>query len=536
METLSGEVPTRGRLASIGLGRITIAVRLIATLTFVVLMLSALTGYGIWCTHESSVESQRAVEQELELARLAERWSLLVQVNVARAKVRANLDLANYASSFEADFRATSALISKVQSEVEVRAAGTPLQSDYKTLVGIREHVVTITSGIANIRAGGNAASTQQYLESEYYPAITTYLNALSGFASRAQDAATEKLKRIEENNRRKIWQTFALCMLVLTLAVVGVRQLTVRILKPLLEALSHANAIARGELGGNLEWKSDDEIGDLVDALRRMDQQLGDTVRGIKMSTESVSAASREIARDNTTLSRLTGEQAASLAETVCSITQLTETVNQTADHARLANELATNAADMAGEGDETVRGMVLTMSRINGSSIKISEITGLIEDIAFRTNILALNAAVEAARAGDQGRGFAVVANEVRTLAQRSSVAAKEIKGLIDSSVGMVQNGSRQVVEVGTAMSNLKQAIKQVSDLIEEIAAASGDQSQGIVQVNQAVRRMDEATQQNAMLVEQAATSAKSLEIQATKLTDAISVFKIQDTLRYV
>ncbi|MFM0617443.1 methyl-accepting chemotaxis protein [Paraburkholderia nemoris] len=531
MEIFSGEVPQRGTLTYFGPGRITIAVRLIATVTFLVLMLSALTGYAVWRTHESSIESRQAVEQELELARLAERWSLLVQANVARAKVRANLDLANYASSFDADFQATSALISKVQSEVEVRAAGTSLQSDYKTLVGIRENVVMITSGIENIRAGGNAMATQQYLESKYYPAITRYLTALANFASRAQDAATQKIKLIEEDNRQKIWQTFTLCVLVSALAVAGVRQLTVRIVKPLLEALSHASAIARGELGGKLQWKSDDEIGDLIDALKRMDQQLGDTVRGIKLSAEAVSVASREIARDNATLSCLTGQQAASLAETACSITQLTETVNQTADHARVANGLATNATDIADDGDKTVRDMVLTMSRINGGSIKISEITGLIEDIAFRTNILALNAAVEAARAGEQGRGFAVVAKEVRTLAHRSSVAARDIKGLIDSSVAMVQNGSRQAAEVGTAMSKVKQAIKRVSDLIGEIAAASENQSRGIGQVNQTIRQMDEATQQNAMLVDQAAASAQSLEVHATKLWDSVSVFKLSN-----
>jgi methyl-accepting chemotaxis protein len=212
--------------------------------------------------------------------------------------------------------------------------------------------------------------------------------------------------------------------------------------------------------------------------------------------------------------------------------MTQLTETVKQNADNARQANALATNATHMADTGDEAVQAMVETIWKIGESSNRISDITGLIEGIAFQTNILALNAAVEAARAGEQGRGFAVVASEVRSLAQRAAAAAKEIKELIGSSVAVVQDGSRQAVEVGTAMGQVKQAIEQVSDIVGEIAAASEEQSRGIVQVNQAVNQMDEVTQQNAALVEQAAAAAQSLEEQAKRLNDAVSVFKVNDS----
>jgi methyl-accepting chemotaxis protein len=214
--------------------------------------------------------------------------------------------------------------------------------------------------------------------------------------------------------------------------------------------------------------------------------------------------------------------------------MTQLTETVKQNADNARQANALATRATDLADTGNDAVQGMVGTIEKISGSSTKISEITGVIEGIAFQTNILALNAAVEAARAGEQGRGFAVVASEVRSLAQRCSGAAKEIKDLIESSVTMIQDGARQAAEVGLTMGEVKQAIKQVSDIVGEIAAASEEQSRGIEQVNQAVNQMDEVTQQNAALVEQAAASAQSLEEQATNLNHAVSVFKLDDTGR--
>ncbi|GGC23182.1 hypothetical protein GCM10011400_06820 [Paraburkholderia caffeinilytica] len=303
-------------------------------------------------------------------------------------------------------------------------------------------------------------------------------------------------------------------------------------IAKPLNKAVEGANNIASGKLENQIAVDSGGELGQLLEALKKMDHQLSNTVRGIKVSTESVAVASREIASGNTDLSARTEEQAASLEETAASMTQLTETVKQNADNARQANALATNATDMADTGNDSVQAMVGTIGQISSSSSKISEITSVIEGIAFQTNILALNAAVEAARAGEQGRGFAVVASEVRSLAQRSATAAKEIKELISSSVTTIQDGAKQAAEVSATMGQVKHAIKQVSDIVGEIAAASEEQSRGIEQVNQAVGQMDEVTQQNAALVEQAAAAAQSLEEQATRLKEAVSVFRIADT----
>ncbi|CAE6869225.1 hypothetical protein R75461_08480 [Paraburkholderia nemoris] len=283
---------------------------------------------------------------------------------------------------------------------------------------------------------------------------------------------------------------------------------------KPLTTAANVANHIASGRLENQIVIDSRGEFGQLLEALKKMDRHITETVRGIKASTESVTVASREIASDNTDLSARTEEQAASLEETAASMTQLTETVKQNADNARQANGLATNATGLADSGNEAVQSMVGTIEKINASSSKISEITGVIEGIAFQTNILALNAAVEAARAGEQGRGFAVVASEVRSLAQRSATAAKEIKELIRSSVAVIQDGSKQASEVEATMGQVKQAIKQVSDIVGEISAASEEQSRGIEQVNQAVGQMDEVTQQNAALVEQAAAAAVRAE----------------------
>ncbi|WP_442808767.1 methyl-accepting chemotaxis protein [Trinickia soli] len=298
----------------------------------------------------------------------------------------------------------------------------------------------------------------------------------------------------------------------------------------PLGAAIDIAEQIADGKLDNRLSTSSRDEFGKLIDALRKMDAQLSKTVRDIMASSETVSLAADEIASGNVDLSARTETQAASLEQTASSMTQLTETVKHNADNSRQANALAANATSMADAGNRVVQNMVGTIARISESSTKISDITGVIEGIAFQTNILALNAAVEAARAGEQGRGFAVVAAEVRSLAQRSASAAKEIKELIGTSVDMIEDGSRQAADVGTTMEEVKNAIKRVAETIGDIAIASDEQSRGIEQVSRAVVQMDDVTQHNAALVEQAAAAAQSLKEQAGKLRTAVSSFRLE------
>ncbi|MEX3961379.1 methyl-accepting chemotaxis protein [Paraburkholderia sp. EG286B] len=302
-------------------------------------------------------------------------------------------------------------------------------------------------------------------------------------------------------------------------------------IAEPLGEALGAFHAIAAGDLRRPVVVRRNDEMGELLGGVAQMQRSLTETVRSVRSGTESIATATREIAAGNLDLSSRTEEQASALQQTASSMEQLTGTVKQNADNARQASALAANASEIANKGSSVVSQVVGTMGDINDSSAKIADIITIIEGIAFQTNILALNAAVEAARAGEEGRGFAVVAGEVRSLAQRSSAAAKEIKGLIDTSVERVQAGSALVDEAGRTMTEIIAAVQRVTDIMGEIAAASQEQSGGIDQVARAVTQMDEVTQQNAALVEEAAAAAQSLEDQAGRLREAVAVFNLDD-----
>ncbi|WP_238913849.1 methyl-accepting chemotaxis protein [Achromobacter insolitus] len=301
------------------------------------------------------------------------------------------------------------------------------------------------------------------------------------------------------------------------------------RVLLPLKEAGHHFDRIAGGDLTARVDVRNTNEIGQLFAALKRMQESLTRTVASVRRGVDEINVGSHEIAAGNTDLSSRTEQQAASLEETAASMEQLASTVKQNADNARQANQLAASASDVAERGGSAVSEVVSTMQEISGSSRKISEIVSVIDGIAFQTNILALNAAVEAARAGEQGKGFAVVAGEVRSLAQRSAQAAKEIKGLIEDSVTKVGAGSEQVERAGATMQEIVASVKRVTDIMGEISAASEEQSSGIDQVNRAVSQMDEVTQQNAALVEEAAAAAGSLQEQAQRLAEAVAVFKI-------
>ncbi|SFB22033.1 methyl-accepting chemotaxis protein [Collimonas sp. OK607] len=299
---------------------------------------------------------------------------------------------------------------------------------------------------------------------------------------------------------------------------------------QPLGFAVEVARRVADGDLTANIEVRSKDETGQLMQALKDMNVSLQKIVGEVRNGTDTIATASSQIAAGNQNLSQRTEEQASSLEETAASMEQLTSTVKQNADNASQANQLAVSASEVAIHGGAVVTQVVSTMGAINTSSKKIVDIIGVIDGIAFQTNILALNAAVEAARAGEQGRGFAVVAAEVRNLAQRSAAAAKEIKSLIDDSVEKVGIGSRLVDQAGSTMGEIVASVRRVTDIMGEITAASQEQTSGIDQINQAISQMDQVTQQNAALVEEAAAAAASLQDQAGALAEVVSGFKLE------
>ncbi len=406
-----------------------------------------------------------------------------------------------------------------------------------KTASG-REHEQNIVSAHAKLIEG--ISQQQRELERsnvEAFHALTSQVDIAKGeFRNASQtfiDYAGARGDTLIEDfeAQASLFGYIEIALLVLTVAlVILVRMAMTRtVVKPLQEAVSHFEGIAQGDLSRQIEDRGRNEIGKLYAAMQHMQQGLGHTVSTVRNSSGSIHVGAREIASGNADLSSRTEEQAAALQETAASMEQLTATVRQNADNARQGSTLANDASTTAGRGGDVVDNVITTMHGIADSSKKVVDIIGVIDSIAFQTNILALNASVEAARAGEQGRGFAVVAGEVRNLASRSADAAKEIKALIEASSTQVQQGSALVESAGATMRDVVASVRRVTDIMDEISAASQEQSSGIEQVNQAISQMDQVTQQNAALVEQASAAAASLEDQAAQLETAVSQFRL-------
>ncbi|RZT05977.1 methyl-accepting chemotaxis sensory transducer with TarH sensor [Duganella sp. CF402] len=358
---------------------------------------------------------------------------------------------------------------------------------------------------------------------------------AFSALLEKFQKLGDEEINTLADSRagEYKVVMWLVALGLLIALAVVFGVHLLLRstVLLPLEGAVAQLDRVAGGDLTAHIETNGDNEIQRLLKAIQRMQRDLLSTVSRVRQGADVISTGSQELAAGNMELSSRTETQASSLEETAASIEELTSTVKQNSENAQHARKLVEGASATAAQGGEVMQQVVSTMNDINDASRKIVDITGVIDGIAFQTNILALNAAVEAARAGEQGRGFAVVASEVRTLAQRSAAAAKEIKVLIDDSVQKIQLGTNLVEQAGTTMSTLVGDVHQVTQIVGEIAVASREQSEGIDQVNQAVAQMDQVTQQNAALVEEAAAATQSLQDQAGELQQTVSVFKIGD-----
>ncbi|MEY2685676.1 MAG: Methyl-accepting chemotaxis protein, partial [Pseudomonadota bacterium] len=361
----------------------------------------------------------------------------------------------------------------------------------------------------------------------EAYRSAVAVLNDLIKLNDAGAQKASTDADVVYAQSRNMI---MAAMLVVLALGALFAVLISRSIVGPLRDAVAAAGHIADGDLTQNIRVTRQDETGDLLKAMQRMQEALSKLVNTVRQGAEGVATASSQIAQGNQDLSSRTEQQASALEETSASMEEMASTSQQNADNARQASQLAANASGVAVQGGEVVSQVVSTMRDINDSSRKINDIIGVIDGIAFQTNILALNAAVEAARAGEQGRGFAVVAGEVRSLAQRSAEAAKEIKSLINASVERVEQGSTLVDQAGSTMQEIVRSIQQVSDIVGEISATSQEQNAGVNQVSEAVSNMDQATQQNAALVEESAAAAASLRQQADSLVNVVGAFRTQ------
>jgi methyl-accepting chemotaxis protein len=507
-----------------------IGTRLGIGFALVLALMACIAGIGVFRLQGVGHAVQEMVQRSLVKERLAANWLLNTSSNSVRTFALVKSNDAEVQAYLQKHMSKTSAGISETQSKLEAMLDSPEEQAISADIKEKRTQYVGLRNTILKLKADGKQDEAAQLTNDKLVPMLDVYDASIRSMLTHQAERIDKAAEAVEGLNRAGRANVIVLAVVALLLGAVLAWLLTRSITRPLNEAVRVAQTVADGDLTSHIESSSTDETGLLMQALKNMNTSLATVVGGVRTGTDAIATASGQIAAGNQDLSSRTEEQASSLEETAASMEELTSTVKQNADNARQANQLALSASEVAIKGGNVVGQVVDTMASINASSKKIVDIIGVIDGIAFQTNILALNAAVEAARAGEQGRGFAVVASEVRSLAQRSAAAAKEIKGLIDDSVGKVDVGSALVGEAGKTMEEIVSGVKRVADIIGEITAASQEQSTGIEQVNQAIAQMDQVTQQNAALVEEAAAAAQSMQEQAASLVEAVSVFRLE------
>jgi methyl-accepting chemotaxis protein len=453
----------------------------------------------------------------------------LTEANAARVVAVLQSADAGLDERLKPDVDATSARISTLQKGLEASSVLPEEKALLDTVGAKRKAYIDLRNQARDLKKAGQEEAALQALKTQVLPAVEAYLQAQRDYVE-FQAARSETLRsEAQALAMTVLWWVVAGMVGIAVLLVLTTRQLASALLGPLQLLGKATDQVGAGDLTAHIEVRRHDEIGDMATSLQRMRDSLRDIVARVRQSADSIATASAEIATGNGDLSRRTEQQAAALEETAASMHEMTEGVQQSASHAQQAAQLAGQAAQVANQGGEVVGRVVHTMDEISHSSRKIADIIGVMDGIAFQTNILALNAAVEAARAGEQGRGFAVVAGEVRNLAQRSANSAREIKSLIADSVDKVEQGSRLVNEAGETMAEIVRQVNHVTQLISEIHTSAQEQTSGIAQVNLAVNSLDQGTQQNAALVEQSAAAAESLRNQAAELMQMVSVFNV-------
>ena len=508
---------------------LSIGARLGLGFAIVLALLLAMTSTALIRMNEAGALTHRLVTVSTKNQATVAEWRKNTELNNAIVETIYQGADAAIVADYEPRMRANMERSARLQADVDANLVNARVRVYLDRAKELRAPFSAAREEVLKAKLAGDQAALDAAYRQRFEPAARAFVAALDEFANQ-QSAATGT---VGANILASFSETHTILTALGIVAVVsGVACawfITRSITAPLQQALAVAERVAAGDLSSRIAATRRDEVGQLMNALGRMNANLAAIVGQVRDGTATIAQASNEIASGNQDLSSRTEQQAGSLEETAASMEELTSTVRQNSEHARRANQLAGNAAAVAGAGGRMVGEVVGTMGRIDASSQRIADIIGVIDGIAFQTNILALNAAVEAARAGEQGRGFAVVASEVRNLAQRSATAAKEIKTLIDASSEQVQAGTRQVAQASATMQQIVDSIGQVSVIVGEIAAASEEQSAGIDQVNTAVVEMDRVTQQNAALVEQAAAAAASMREQAGQLAEVVGTFRL-------
>ena len=508
---------------------ISIGKRLGLAFAILILFIGTMLAVGKWRLQGVAAETDAMMAKPLTKERLVSDWYRTIHTSVRRTTAIVKSSDPALATFFAPETADATRMSTEQQKQIEALLETPEEKAIFASLSQARQQYIVARDAVSKAKADGQAEEAERLFTTQFQPAGVRYVEGLQALLDQERAGINAAAANIRSGYERGSAQLLALGAAALLAAIALAVVITRSITRPLHQAVNVAQTVAGGDLTLHVGSTAHDETGQLLRALDAMGAQLRSTVGQVRHGADSIALASSEIASGNLDLSSRTEEQASALQQTAASMEQMTATVRQNADNAQQANQLAKSASDLAVRGGEVVGNVVTTMGDIHAASRKIVDIIGVIDSIAFQPNILALNAAVEAARAGEQGRGFAVVASEVRTLAQRSATAAKEIKGLIDDSVQQVDAGNRLVEEAGSVIRDVVAGVRRVTDIVGEISAASQEQTSGLEQVNQAITQMDQVTQQNAALVEEAAAATGSLESQAAQLVQAVAVFRV-------
>jgi len=511
------------------LANMNIAKRLGVGFALVLGLTLVIAAAAVWRLNTIADATRAMMAVPLAKERMMEEWHMQTFAAVRRTAAIVKSSDPSLVEFFKADGVKTASRSTELLKQIEALLDSDEERALFGRITELRKAYTSSKERAIKAKAAGDTAEAERILNQEYVPTSEAYEGKQAELVKMQQDRIDTVAKEIDNASRHSARMIMIVAGVAVLFGAACAWVLANAIVRPIRQAVEVAEKVAGGDLTQHIDASGTCETGALLRALRNMNDSLVAIVAQVRSGTDTIATASAEISAGNMDLSSRTEQQAGSLGTTASTVEELTGTVRQNADNARQASQLSIAASEIATQGGAVVDQVVQTMGAINDSSKKIVDIISVIDGIAFQTNILALNAAVEAARAGEQGRGFAVVAGEVRTLAQRSAAAAKEIKALIVDSVSKVEDGTKLVDQAGMTMSEVVDSIRKVSDIVAEIASASGEQSTGIEQVNNAIADMDSSTQHNAALVEESAAAATALRDQADKLAEVVALFHI-------